>query len=131
MFARVFRAKDALCINDTCVNEDQLKSLLSGQSAAAGVPTTGAAGTPSGSSASGPPDADTATSTTPSIKEEDADAPEGPSEAPATPAAEETTTDAGAPITEAGGETRAKVTPADQPANDNQPPEQLPATGTE
>jgi hypothetical protein len=33
MFARVFRAKEALCINDTCVNEDQLKSLLLKQSA--------------------------------------------------------------------------------------------------
>jgi hypothetical protein len=43
MLASVFRAKEALCIHDTCVNEDQLKSLLSGQSAAAGVPSSGAA----------------------------------------------------------------------------------------
>ena len=62
---------------------------------------------------------------------EEADAPEGPSEAPATPAAEETTTDAGAPITEAGGETQAEITPADQPANDNAPAEPAAATGTD
>jgi hypothetical protein len=68
MFARVFRAKDALCINDTCVNEDQLKSLLSGQSAAAGASgLVSNAEAPSGSSTpDGTPDADVATTTTPS-----------------------------------------------------------------
>jgi hypothetical protein len=44
IFARVFRAKDALCINDTCVNEDQLKSLLG--SAAAGAPSVEMGGAP-------------------------------------------------------------------------------------
>jgi hypothetical protein len=130
MFARVFRAKDALCINDTCVNEDQLKSLL-GQSAAAGASAGGGPSAPGGSSASLGESADTATTTTPASEEEEADAPEGPSEAPATPAAEETTTDAGAPITEPGGETRAEITPAEQPANGNEVPEPVPSAGTE
>ena len=35
IFARTLRA---LCITETCMNEDQLKSMLSGQNAAAGTP---------------------------------------------------------------------------------------------
>ena len=55
-----------------------------------------------------------------------------PSETTAGPvAAEETTTDAGAAITEAGGKTRAEISPAGQPANDNTPVVELPATGTD
>jgi hypothetical protein len=69
---------------ETCADGDQLKSLL-GQPPA--PQALGGAAAPSGSSASGEADADTATSTTPAI-EEKANAPGGPSEASAVSAQE-------------------------------------------
>ncbi|MBI4276372.1 tail fiber domain-containing protein, partial [Candidatus Uhrbacteria bacterium] len=36
VLARTFRAKDQLCINNTCVNEEQLKALLAGAAASTG-----------------------------------------------------------------------------------------------
>ena len=70
IFALAFRAKDALCINDTCVNEGRLKSLL-GQSADAGAPASGAVVDEASGGSSAPVGAskDTATSTTPVEKE--------------------------------------------------------------
>ena len=75
----------ALCMTETCVNEDQLKSMLSGQSAAAGTPgDESGAGAPSGSSTGAGTPADNATITTPVEEETAADAPaQGGTETPA------------------------------------------------
>jgi hypothetical protein len=125
---------DKLCVGETCVTPEQFAEVFGSRqsAAAAGAPgLVSGVEAPDGSSTEAAPTADTATTTTPASEEEETDAPEGPSEAPAASAEEETTTDAAAPITEAGGETRAEITPAEQPTNDNQPSEELPATGTE
>lgn len=37
LYANTFRAKDQICIGDTCVNEEQLKALLAGQAASPSV----------------------------------------------------------------------------------------------
>ncbi len=110
VFARVFRAKDALCINDTCVNEDQLKAMLS--ASAAGAATTGpggSAGAPGGSSAL-EIHADTA-STTPSTDS----SPTATSTGPTTPTE---TGDGTAGSEEGAVENDPPVPPA---ANDNEP----------
>ena len=52
--SRTFRAKDQLCINDTCVNEDQLKALLAGAAGSTGSPqAAGVSDATSGTSAQG------------------------------------------------------------------------------
>jgi len=40
VFARVFRAKEMICVGETCVNEDQLKALLAGTATSAAATST-------------------------------------------------------------------------------------------
>jgi hypothetical protein len=116
-----------------------LKSLL-GQSAAAGVPTTGGAETPADSSTSGEADADTTTvmedggngaTTTPATDEEATGArgDMGDAQAPGGSSAPEETTDAQTATTQ--GEVEAVPSSTPEPANDNTPVVDFLATGTE
>jgi hypothetical protein len=101
----------------------------------------GQAGASGGSSASNGEEAtDTATSTTHVSEEEDADAPEqGGTEAPAVSAQEEDVGEDDGAEVETVTSGSAEPSPAADtvspsstaPANDNQPSEELPATGTE
>jgi hypothetical protein len=79
LYSRVFKV-ERLCLGEMCINEDQLTSLLSGQSAAAGTGTSadapGEQEAPARSaSAREEGSTDTTTSTTPSSEEEAAHAP--------------------------------------------------------
>jgi hypothetical protein len=129
-----------LCVDDVCVTRDQFAEVFgSSQSAAAAGAGPATETAPSGSSTPvASEDADTATSTTPSDNEPAADAPEGPSVAPAASAQEAVLLDGSAEV-ETGTSGSAGPSPAGdavsppstEPANDNQPAEDLPATGTE
>ena len=142
IFARVFRAKDTLCINDTCVNVDQLKALLAAPTAA-GAPALGAVvdEAPSGSSTSGPPDADTVTSTTPSSEDEAGGAAgTAGTQTDAATGSEPGSAEAesGQPTVAPQDDSTATAEPAEAdaeqelaPANDNAPVEPTPATGTD
>jgi hypothetical protein len=130
-----------LCINDTCVNEDQLKSLLGASAAGAATASDGQQEeTPAASSAPVGADADTATTTTSASDEADADASEqGGTEAPAVSAQEEDVGhDDGAEdesvtiqASQTSPQSDASSPPSTEAANDNGPSEDLPATGTE
>jgi hypothetical protein len=94
----------------------------------------------SSSTFSGTPDADTAASTTPVSQEEDADAPEGPSEAPAVSAQEEdvgvdesaeAAIDNAVPAEPSPAAEAVSPPSTEEPANDNNPADPLPATGTD
>jgi hypothetical protein len=113
---------------ETCVTGDELKSLLAGP-AAAGAAVHEDTGAPSGSPAVETANADTATTTTPAndneplaatttseISEPSQDVPPAvqPTDTPIEPTA---------PIIDPA--------PVSEPANDNDPPVELPATGTE
>jgi hypothetical protein len=134
-------ARERLCVGDTCVTEDQLKSLL-GQSAAAGASAGGGPSAPGGSSTdNGDEVVDTATTTTPASDDEAAGAPglvPGVG-APASSAVEEnanvanpTTPSATDPSATAGNDNQVEPAPLDEPeaANDNDQAEPVPATGT-
>ena len=116
-----------LCVGSTCVTEEQFNSVFSNQSAAADAPSSGAAsGASSGSSAAGEPSADAATTTTSSdsapITSEAAN--DNRPIADDEPEAQE-------PSPEPTSEVIAEPVPIPEPANDNPPPTELSATGTD
>ena len=114
---------------ETCVDGDQLKSLLG--SAAASTSNLGVEA-PSGSSAEVEATTDTATSTTLASEEEEAaGAPtsEG-AEAPADLPALQGDADTGSTVP-ADDSSPAEPAPTPEAANDNEPADPLPATGTE
>jgi hypothetical protein len=101
--------------------------------AAAGAPTGALPQqAPDGPSTGAAPSADIATTTTPVSEEEDADAPEGPSEAPAAPALEGTEPDTASDSMTADDDQPADENnpvdePADNPVSDDRAPELAPA----
>jgi hypothetical protein len=128
-------------VDDICVTHDQFAEVFGdSQSAAAGASEVADAQAPDGSSKPVVASPDTATSTTPTIEEEDADArgDTGDAQAPAVPAPEggedggsaeavTSTTEADYPSPAADA-----VSPSStEAANDNQPVDPVPATGTE
>jgi hypothetical protein len=133
------RAKDALCTNETCVDQDQFKALVGAAGGAATAGSGETAGTSGGSPAGGettdvtvstaPPNDDLlADETIPVDEPEPADASalgEGveASAEDARQSAQITTPEAPAAVPQ--------NTPELAPANDNQPADPLPATGTE
>ena len=129
---------------NVCVDGDQLKGLLgSGAAGAATAGSGGSAGAPGGSSTGGV-SADGTSSTTPTldqsatadsvVDEPAAGTPVSPTEAPsgssAPVAVEDADTSSTAPPSDSSAVT-GEGAPAAPGANDNQPVEDLPATGTE
>ena len=139
-----------LCVDDICITRDQFMSVF-GASAHSQSAAAGASGlvsgveAPDGSSTPVGADADTATTTTPAAIDPDASnapaannpevhqADNGAGNPPTaeTPAAEPLTTQLVEAPPEPAPEATSDPTAVPGPANDNTPPEALPATGTE
>jgi hypothetical protein len=112
------------------VTEEQFNSVFSNPSAAAGAPSVGTSEAPDGPSASGgSPDTDTATSTTPSALELSAANDNYP--VVADYAASVTEPEADVSDQEPAAPEAQPTGPVLEPANDNQPAVDFPATDTE
>ena len=115
---------DELCVGSTCVTEDEFRSLLTGSAAQTSGESAGAADTPSAGS---PPEVPAA-----SPAQEGTDTDDAATTTPNVSVLQPTSEDASEPAEP--GASEAPEAEAEQelaPANDNNPVEPLPATGTQ